>query len=382
VIIPSQKHLFELPDDICYLNAAYMTPQTKAMKAAGHRGIERRAQSWTIAESDFFTDPETARGLFGELIGASADDIALVPAASYGIAVAAKNMVLKPGQHIVVLEGQFPSNTYSWFRLVEEQGVVIETVPYPEDRDWTAAILEVAVRLGDQIGAFALPHCHWANGWLLDLRAIGVRARALGAYLVLDVTQSLGALPLDVKEIDPDYLACGGYKWLFCPYGISFLYVAKRHQGGAPLEENWIDRKGSQNFAGLVDYVDEYQPGARRFDMGERASFGLMPQAIEALRQVLDWQVANIAQTLGKTNQRLSALFEQRGFIVPQKGICAGHLVGVEYAGGLKDTFIDHLRANKVFVSVRGNSVRLAPHLYIDEEAIDILARALDSSGF
>jgi len=116
--------------------------------------------------------------------------------------------------------------------------------------------------------------------------------------LFIDATQSLGVLPLDVRDVQPDYLVAATYKWLLGPYGMGFLYVAPHRQSGRPIEEHWSTRSGSEDFARLVDYRDEYQPGARRFDVGEKVNIHLVPMAITALNQSLAWGTANIQASL------------------------------------------------------------------------------------
>src|SRR5439155_6923127 len=96
------------------------------------------------------------------------------------------------------------------------------------------------------------------------------------------------------------------YKWLLGPFGVSYLYVAEEHRGGEPVEQNWIAREGSEDFARLVDYRDEYQPGARRFDVGQRTNFELVPMAIAALEQLRSWQVTRVAATLARTTRTIA----------------------------------------------------------------------------
>jgi selenocysteine lyase/cysteine desulfurase len=294
-MIPCQRHLFDLPDDIAYLNCAYLSPLMKAVMQAGQQGARLEARPWEVTPRDFFTTTEIARELFARVINASANDIAIVPAASYGVAVAARNVPLKRGQTIVLLEDQFPSNVYTWRERAKEAGAHIATVRRPSNADWTEA---TASQITEQTAVVALPNCHWTDGGLLDLSAISNMCRQTGAAMVLDITQSAGAMPFDVQQVHPDFLVAAGYKWLLGPYSLGFLYVAPKWQQGEPLEQNWIAREGSENFAGLVNYRDEFQPGARRFDMGERANFQLLPMAVAALRQILDWRVEEIALTL------------------------------------------------------------------------------------
>lgn len=373
-MIPSQRHLFEIPDDVVYFNCAYMGPLTKTARAAGHRGIDRKSLPWTVTPEDFFTESEQARSLFATLIGTSADNVAIISSASYGLAIAARNLPLKAGEKILLLADQFPSNVYCWQQRATECGAEIVTVTAPADHDWTSAILAA---IDEDVAIAALPHNHWTDGALLDLEAIGTKLRAQGAKLVLDVTQSLGAMPLDLEKVKPDFMIAAAYKWLLGPYSLGFIYVAPEHQGGDPLEYNWLNREGSENFAGLVDYVDVYQQGARRFDMGERANFALMPVAIAALEQLLEWGVANIQETLTQKTRDIADKCAELGLTSLPDDMRAGHFLGLRREGGLPNDLLDRLRTENILVSVRGSSMRITPHLFNNEADSDRLLAAL-----
>ena len=268
-MLACQRRRFDIPDDVAYLNCAYISPLLNTVRDAGIAGTRRKSHPWEIFPRDFFTDAEEARGLFAELIGATANDVALGSAASYGIATAARNLPVQPGQRILVLQDQFPSNVYSWHALAKESNGTMLALQRPQDDDWTRAVLE---ELDERVAIAALAHVHWTDGAMLDLVRIGARCREVGAALVIDGTQSVGALPFDVNAIQPDFLAVATYKWLLGPYSAGFIYVAPKWQEGTPLEHNWINREGSEDFSNLVDYRDNYQPGARRYDVGERAT--------------------------------------------------------------------------------------------------------------
>src|SRR5262245_8888057 len=139
--LPSQRQLFDIPDDVAFLNCAYMSPLPKASIAAGEEGARRKGRPWTIAPADFFTASESVRALFAGLINANADDIAFAPAVSYGMAQAAYNVAITKSQTIVTLAEQFPSNVYPWMDLAERSGATFVSVPRPADDDWTAALL-------------------------------------------------------------------------------------------------------------------------------------------------------------------------------------------------------------------------------------------------
>ena len=376
-LIPCQRHLFDLPEDVAYLNCAYMSPLLRAAVEAGQAAAARKARPWTIRPEDFFGQSERARSLFAELVGARADDVAIVPSASYGLAVAAANLPCPEGARILLLAEQFPSNVYAWRELAGRAGAELLTVPRPADGDWTRAVLE---SLDERVAIAALPHCHWTDGGLLDLAAVGARCRETGSALVLDLTQSLGAWPLDLAAVQPDFLACAGYKWLLGPYSLGYLYVAPRHQGGQPLEHNWIARRESEEFSRLIDYQDGYQPGARRFDMGERSNFALLPVSIAGLEQLLAWGVERIARTLAHRTAEIAARAAALGLSAAPAHLRAGHFLGLRFPGGLPEALPERLSREQVHVSLRGDSLRVTPHLYNHQQDLERLFGVLQAS--
>jgi selenocysteine lyase/cysteine desulfurase len=373
-LIPCQRHLFDLPADVAYLNCAYMSPLLKRAGEVGAAAIARKCRPWRINAEDFFTDSERARALFAELLGARADDIALAPSASYGLAIAAANLPVRAGQRILVLAEQFPSNVYIWRALAARTGAEVMTVERPADDNWTAAALAC---LDERVALAALPHCHWIDGGLLDLAAIGARCREVGSAVVIDATQSLGALPLDLAAVRPDYLVCAGYKWLLGPYSLGYLYVAPAHRDGRPLEENWITRAGSEDFARLIDYQEPYQPGARRFDVGERSNFALVPVGIVALEQLLAWGVERIAATLAARTAAIAERAAALGLSAAPAELRSPHYLGLRFAKGAPDALPERLAREQVYISVRGDSLRVTPHLYNDEADIERLFAVL-----
>lgn len=376
--IPCQRNLFEVPDEVAYLNCAYMSPLARAVRAAGEMAVAQKSQPWRIAASDFFSESEEVRALFAQLIGADADGVAIIPAASYGLAVAAGNLPITQGQRILTLADQFPSNIYIWRDLAERTGATLITIGRPADDDWTAAVL---AELDEQTAIAALPHCHWTDGGLVDLRRVGKRAREVGAALVVDGTQSVGAFPFSVAEIQPDFLVCATYKWLLGPYSLGFLYAAPHRRDGRPLEMNWIARHGSDDFARLVEYDDEYQPGARRYDVGERSNLALMPMGHAALRLLLTWGVDDIAATLGALTAQIAERAGALGLRVTPTSLRASHMIGVR-TSRLPADLPARLAASNVYVSVRGDSIRISPHVYNNETDInrffDVLVGALE----
>jgi selenocysteine lyase/cysteine desulfurase len=364
----SQRDLFEVPDELVYLNTANMSPLLRSVRIAGEQALARRAAPWSIAASDWFDDVERLRTALAGVMGVVSDGVALVPASSYGLAVAARNLTAVPGQQVVVLAEEYPSNYYTWRRFCARTGAELAVVERMPDQTWTEAVLD---RIGDGTAVLAVPNVHWTNGSLLDLAAVVPAARRAGAAVVIDASQSLGAMPLDVAHLQPDFLVSIGYKGLLGPQGIGCLYVAERYRDGEPIEENWANRAGSEDFAALVDYTDEYRAGARRFDVGQRTSFGLVPMAVAAAEQILDWTVAGIAASLRAVTDEIGERVAGLGFSVPEQHLHGPHMFGIELPRDSARALGERLRAGGVIASVRGTSLRIAPHLHTTESDID-----------
>lgn len=374
MLLSSQHDKFDIPNDVHYLNCAYMSPQLRSVTEAGVRAMARKGKPWQLTPADFFAESEQVRGLFAELVCANVDGVAIIPSVSYGIGVAAANLPIDAGQHILVLEDQFPSNVYPWMEVAEERNAQLVTVPRPADHDWTSAVLE---RIDSNTAVVAVPNCHWTDGTLLDLVRVGRKARETGAALVVDATQSLGAAALDVAKLQPDFLVTATYKWLLGPYSLGFVYVAEKWRTGKPLEYGWIVRAGSENFGGLVDYTRDFQPGARRFDVGERSNFALLPMAAVAMRQILDWRVQVIADTIATLTAYIEQLAVDAGYAVAPARFRVSHLIGIGLREQAPDDLIAQLAAKGVFVSRRADKLRISPHVYNTKEDIDCLFAAL-----
>lgn len=373
-LIPDQRHLFDIPADVAYLNTATMGPLPVTAFEAGRRGLARKLQPWTIPDTDFFADTSRLRPLLAELAGAEPEGIAFVPSASYGLATAALNLPLSAGQEILVLEDQFPSNVYTWRAHAAATGAALRTVKAGGNASLSEALLDA---IGPATGIVACPHVRWTDGALIDLAAVSRKCREHGAALVLDLTQSIGALRFDAREIQPDFMVAAGYKWLLGPYATGFLYVAPQHRQGRPLEQNWITRDNATNFARLIDYTDGYAPGAERFDMGERSNFALLPAMEEAVRLILNWGVGNIEETLGHRNRQLAANLAALGLSSPPENERGPHYLSALLPASAPDDLTARLKAENIHVSRRGDRLRITPHLYTSDTDIARFLEAL-----
>ena len=373
-VIASQRHRFSIPDEVHYLNCAYMAPLSHEVSEAMVAATRLKEQPWNFRPADFFSVAEDFRSGAAGLAGVPLDRIAIVPSVSYGLAVAAKNLSIAKGQQIVTLADQFPSNVYAWQDLASRTGAEVIAVQRASQSCWSDAVLDV---IGPDTAIVAVPNCHWADGRVVDLVAVGEKCREHGAALVLDLTQSLGAMPLDFAKVQPDFAVAACYKWLMGPYGIGVLYVAPEHHGGQPIEHNWINRGGSEDFSRLVEYRSDFQPGARRFDMGEKSNPPLLHGARAGIDFLMESGVDRIAEALAKRTSAIAEEAAKLGLPSAPIGSRAAHFLSLEFPQGIPDGLTERLAENNVHVSLRGASLRVTPHLYNTQADQDALLATL-----
>ena len=370
-MLDNQSHLFNLPDDITYLNCSFMSPMLKSVAQVGVSNIYTKEDPTSITSKDFFDNTKALRSEFAQLVNAPASHCAIAASASYGMANIAKNLQAGQGDNIVIADAQFPSNVYAWMALKEEKGIEIKLVappaqPQNRGRLWNQKILEA---IDSNTKMVATGHVHWSDGTLFDLGAIRQRTRDVGAIMVIDGTQSIGALPFDVQEIEPDALVSAGYKWMMGPYSTAMCYFGDYFSQGSPIENNWMNRLDSENFANLINYQEAYQPGMIRYDVGESANFILTPMLTQALKQIKAWGPQHIQDYTQKIAAPYLDILKSAGIWIEEEGYRAHHLIGLrlpEYMD-LKEVKMK-LEDDKVFVSIRGNSIRVSPHLYNSAE--------------
>ena len=384
-MLPCQRYRFQLPPHLHYLNCAYMAPLAREVEEAGLRGMARRRDPSKIVADDFFVETDALRERFARLIGSSDPQrVALIPAVSYGIATAARNVPVESGQNIVILGDQFPSNVYVWMRKARENGAELRVVertakgrPTP-GASWNRRLLRAIDR---NTAVVATPVVHWADGTRFNVAAIGRRARAMGAAFVIDGTQSIGAMPFDVAKVAPDALVVAAYKTLFGPYQSGLAWFGERFDEGVPLEEPWAGREGSDRFvAGRIEYVESYRPGALRYDVGERSNQIQVPMLNAALDMVLEWGPERVQEYCEDLLEPFEEAFREAGFELEDRAWRGAHLFGLRSVRGLDaDKAAATLRRAGIFVSVRGEAIRVAPQVYNDRADLDALAATLRS---
>jgi selenocysteine lyase/cysteine desulfurase len=375
-----QKHLFQIPEGIHYLNCAYMSPMLKSVEEKGIEGIRRKRNPVSIKPVDFFTGVPGVREKFGSMVNCSPPQVAVMPSVSYGMSSVMRNIPYAKGKHALTISEEFPSCYYSAQRWCKTYGAELRVVARNEDlprkaRDWNERVLEA---IGKDTAFVVMASVHWMNGTCFDLEAIGKRCREVGARLIVDGSQSVGALPIDVKECRIDALICAAYKWLMGPYSTALSYIHEDFNGGVPLEESWMTRTNAERFDRLTNYVDGYRPGTTRFDVGQSSNFILVPMLDEALRQLLEWGIGEIQEYGRQLTQPLIRHFISKGSLVEHESYRAHHLMGLSLPPGTDgEALIRALQDRNVYVSLRGTNIRISVNVFNTEEDIQELIAAL-----
>jgi len=367
-MLACQRNEFDIPRDVAYLNAASWSPLPRAVQEAGRAGIARKAQPWSITGAHIAGQFSRARIAAARLIGAAAEDIALIPSISYGVAVAGRILPIPAGSRVLVLGDDHSSPVLEWLQHAPRGGYVVETVARPADGDWTAALLEAIARPGAApLALVSISSVHWADGGLVDLDAVARAQRAAGAMLLVDATHHAGVLPLDVMALDPDILIFPTYKWVLGPYGRAFLYIARRWQDGVPLEQTGSSRRrvSSEGTPYMADLG--FTDGAKRFDMGERDHVIGLEMAAAGMELMAAWGSAAISARLGWLNGLLAEGLAGSGVELPSPSIRAPHVLSLGFPGGMRPGLIEALAERHVHVAPRLGRLRISPHVYNDE---------------
>lgn len=379
-----QKDKFQLEADVRYINCAYMSPLLKTVEQKGEEGLRRKRNPFHIGADDYFDEVIQVRQQIAALIQGNVEQIALIPSVSYGFAIALNNIPYVSGQKAVVVADEFPSGYLSAQSWCKRHGADLEVIhpdqkTLPRSANWNAKLLASI----DKNTAFVLvSSVHWMDGTQFDLKNLGDKCKQLGVKLLVDGTQGVGATPLDLNEIHLDGLFCAGYKWLMGPYGQGFAYFGSAFLDGQPLEESWMNRSNARDFAQLANYGQDYMPGAGRFNVGQTSDFIKIPMVNEALRQLNAWGVENIQRYCHNLLLPLVDFLKENEFPVEDEGGRAAHLMGFYLPERVdRQQLVKALQQEKIYLSFRGDSIRVSPHVYNTPEDISCLIEVLKNKN-
>jgi selenocysteine lyase/cysteine desulfurase len=372
-MLTSQRALFDIPPDVAYFNAAGWSPLPIATQEAGRAAVARKGQPWKLANDFSEKQHDRTRKAAAALIGADANDVALISSVGYGVAIAGKVLNIARGSRVLVLENDHTSPVLEWVSRSGAQGFMVETIGQPADGDWTSAVLAAIEKPGAAPLALAsISSVHWSDGGMLDVQKIRDALRKQGAALLLDATHSVGVIATDVKTLDPDFLIFPTYKWVLGPYGRAFIYIAKRHQDGVPLEQTAFGRRNVKAENPVYFADTRYLPDARRYDMGERDHFISMEMAAIGMEMMGEWGSEAVVQRLSALTRRIAeGLDGNNALTMLDERVRAPHVLSIGFPNGMPPDLIPKLAGEQIYVAARLGRMRISPHVYNDEADVD-----------
>lgn len=380
-MLTSQKHLFNLDPGVHYLNNAYRGPQLKSSEEAGIASIIQQRNPIQLKPTDFFEGVDSVRKLFGQLVNCESSDVAVIPSTSYGFSSVLTNLKPKAGGKAIVVQDEFPSGYFSIARWAKENQATIETIApdstsASKGESWNSALLEA---IDEKTSVVLISSIHWMSGVKYDLEAIGAKCQKMGAVFIVDGTQSVGAMPIDVKACQIDALICATYKWLLGPYSLSLAYIGEKFHNGIPLEESWMNRVNARDFGRLSEYEAEYISGAARYTVGEAANFVLMPMLKASLMQILKWTPSAIQKYSSSLNLPLIDFISRIGGQTEPEPYLAEHLFAPLLPKNINTADLkQELEANQIYVSTRGEYLRVSINVFNEKEDISALMHVIE----
>lgn len=365
--------LFIRPERAAYFDCAHCALPLRSVASELHEA----ARHWCKPSEE---PSEEVRSLFGTLIGASADDIALTPSTTRGIATVCQLTRLAPGQRVVLMANEHPSQVLGWLEWCRACGAEPVFVPKPADGDWTSALIGA---LTPETAVVCFAPCHWCDGTFVNGAAVAAQARKVGARVVIDGTQAIGAMPFDVAEVAPDFVVASGYKWLLGPAGLGYLYVHPRHHSGRPAENGWNNRIPADGAylwqEGKLIYPEGYTHGARRFDAAGITKSVLPRLAIAGLRQLLLWTPLRVHEHLRGWNTALAATLPPQRVCTPDPTHGHTHILGIDVGEANGAAVAAQLGTRGIEVSIRGPTLRLSPHFWNTAADLALMGESLDA---
>ena len=356
-----------------YLNCAYQGPFPRATAARVAQAIELKCHPDRLHPQEYFDLPDRVRARFAQLVGAAPQEIAITNSATQGVGVVATGLDLKAGDEIIISSRNFPANIFTWLHL-RRRGVRVRVIRPAGDH---VTLAEVEAELSARTRVVALDWVNYTSGARLDLAALADLAHRRGALLVVDGTQGVGAVPLDLRATPVDALAVAAYKWLLGPYGTGFLYLRPEVQERLDLAVvNWMTVEGSEDFDALPIEEFKLPRAARIFDVAETPNF-INLNGLEASLEFLGQAgVATIYGHCSSLLDRLAAGLRERGLRLSDAARPEQRSTILAFqADSLAATEAVHraLAAERVAVSLRHGYIRVSPHLYNTEEDIERL---------
>ncbi len=368
---------FPVTKKLVYFNHAAVAPLPLSTAGRVEDFLRDYTENGCLNYPEWIKVQERTRRLVADLMGAKAEEIALVKNTSTGISMVARGLKWQAGENVIIPEGEFPANAYPWFAL-KEQGVEVRIVKEREGRLNPAdfeALIDEKTRL------ISLSWVEFATGFMNDLAAIGEICRRKNVLYCVDAIQGLGVFEMDVEKFGIDFLAADGHKWLLAPEGIGILYVSDRVRDDlSPVTVGWNSVEDPSTY--LPYHFEKLRKDARKFEEGSPNLLGTFALGA-SIEMLLETGIPEIGKRILKLTDRLAEGLLEGGYQIlsPRgEGEKSGILIFTSGSGESDAHLFDHLNGKGIFTALRGGGIRLSPHFYNSEEEIENFFAALETA--
>jgi selenocysteine lyase/cysteine desulfurase len=360
-----------------WLNCAHQAPLPRAAAQAAREAVSWKQRPWELTTARFNGVPERLRQALARLIGAASRDIILANSASYGLHLLANGIPWREGDEVLCMKGDFPSDILPWLGLAR-QGVVVRQLE-PQGRVLGADEIDAAI--GPRTRLVCLTWVHSFSGHGIELDAVGAVCRARGVPFVANVSQALGARPLDVSAAPVDGLVCAGWKWLCGPYATGFCWLRPELRESLVYNQNyWLSMLTSDDLGqDSLDLTLADDVGGRRYDVFGTANFFNFTAFAASIEYLLAIGIETVEAHDQALVERLLAGLPEGAFEVlsPRAGPARSTLVLISKDRARNRRVYEALAAAGIHVAFRAGSLRISPHVYNTPDDIDRALAAL-----
>ena len=362
--IERYRREFPIVNSSVYLDHAGVAPVPLRVKNEVEGFLVRASQKAIVDYDSWMDRVEKVREASAALIGSESDEIAFTKNTSHGISLVSGGLKWKEGDNVILTDKEFPANVYPWLDL-RRKGVEVKVVPF---KDGLIRIEDIEELMDSQTRILSISSVQSINGFRIDLKRLGELCKGRGVLLFVDAIQSLGVVPMDVRDFGVDFLAADGHKWLLSPEGTGIFYCKKElSQTLNPSLIGWLSVENENEFE-KIEY--KLKSNAGRFEEG---SYNVM--GIHALGASLDMisevRVSEILERVLGLGEFIIAEADKRDFEIksPRDPHKRGGIVS--FSGDFNPADIrDKLMKSNIVINQRGGALRLAPHFYNTEDEI------------
>lgn len=370
------RDLFPVTREWSYLNHAAVAPLSLPAQQRFVEWSQDYVQQGAVREAAWYGEIETVRKQSAELINSDSEEIAFLKNTSEGLSLVAEGLDFEPGESIVIISGEFPSNVYPWLQK-ESQGIEVRKVP---QREQGRILLEdIAAAIDETTRLLSISFVQYASGFRSDVAAIGRLCRERNVLFCLDAIQGLGVFPVDVRAMNIDFLAADGHKWLVSPEGAAIFYCRRELLDRLrPTTVGWRSVAAGTDFS-KIDLT--FPDSATRFECGTMNVAGIAALGA-SLRMFSEIGIETINQRVRNNTDRLVDRLHEAGADVfsPRDEDGWSGIVSFDLPGGSPRRIKKHCIERNVVVSYRDGRVRASPHFYNNDDDINALIEALQTA--